>query len=129
MYRPNFLFYEVIDLLHATALAEYGGPEGIRDEDVLYASIDRAENKFYYSDDAPDLFDLAAAYAFSFARNHPFVDGNKRTAWASCVSFLNINGVGISVPDEEKESQVMMLANSEIDEIAFANWLRRNQLA
>ena len=108
--------------MHDRQLAEHGGGEGIRDAGLLGSALQRPLNKFAYGD--PDLSDLAAAYAYGIARNHPFVDGNKRTALVACRTFLLINGYDIAASGEEKYKTFLTLASGDLDEDALATWLR-----
>lgn len=86
MNKPEFLATEIVNLLHDEALSAYGGVPGLKDGGMLLSALGRPMNKFAYSDDgALDLFNLAAAYAYGIAANHPFNDGKKRTAWACCL--------------------------------------------
>ena len=108
--------------MHERQIAEPGGDEGIRDAGLLESALQRPLNKFGY--DEPDLFDLAAAYAYGIARNHPFVDGNKRTALVACRTFLLLNGYQLAATREEKYETFLALAAGELDEDGLANWLR-----
>ena len=124
MNPPEFLEPDAVLFLHDHSIREYGGYHGVRDEGLLLSALDRPEKKFAY-DDAADLFDLAAAYAFGIAKNHAFMDGNKRTAWACCALFLKINGASLEVPSIEAVENTVSLATSNLTETAFADWLRR----
>ncbi len=110
--------------LHDEALRENGGVSGLRDEGLLFSALGRPVNKLGYSGAGLDLFDLAAAYAFGVAANHPFNDGNKRAAWACCVLFLEVNDVRLAVPLEHVVRQMILLASHGLDEADFAVWLR-----
>ena len=110
--------------MHERQLAEHGGGEGIRDSGLLDSALQRPINKFAYGE--PDLFDLAAAYAYGIARNHPFVDGNKRTALVSCRTFLLINGYELAATREEKYEIFLALAAGELDDDGLAAWLREH---
>ena len=130
MTEPEFLEPDIVLFLHDQALREYGGIEGVKNEDLLHSALGRPVNKLAYADpDAPGLFDLAAAYAYGLASNHPFNDGNKRTAWSSCVLFLKVNGIEIDVMAQDAVEQMVRLATAGIDEHDFAAWLRKNQRA
>ena len=112
--------------LHDQALREYGGIQGVKSEDLLHSALSRPVNRRAYGEpDIVDLFDLAAAYAFGLAGNHPFNDGNKRTAWSSCVLFLKVNGCKVNPPAPEAVEQMVQLATGVLDEPGFAVWLRR----
>ena len=93
MTEPEWLELGIVLDFHAEQLALFGGPEGIRDLGLLESALARPQNKFMYGEN--DLAALAAAYGFGIARNHPFVDGNKRTALASMIVFLNLNKLAL----------------------------------
>lgn len=103
-------------------LAEHGGGEGVRDEGMLHSALARPQHLAAYGD--PDMAALAAAYAFGIARNHPFVDGNKRTAWVVMRLFLLKNGVTIRYRDADATITMLALAAGEIGEETFADWIR-----
>ena len=125
MTQPEFLERDVMLFLHDQALREYGGIQGIKDEGLLDSALGRPRNKLAYADPPePDLFDLAAAYAFGLASNHAFNDGNKRTAWGCCVLFLKANGRNLRVATPDAVEQVIALVERRVDEAAFAAWLR-----
>jgi death-on-curing protein len=96
--------------IHDRQIAEHGGSTGLRDEGLLESALARAQQVHAYGDPAPDLADLAAALAFGLARNHPFVDGNKRTAHVSYRTFLELNGAELVATDEEKYVAILALA-------------------
>ena len=122
---PEFLERDVVLFLHDQALREYGGIYGVKDEGLLDSALGRPLNKLAHADPpAPDLFDLAAAYAFGIASNHAFNDGNKRTAWGCCVLFLKANGCSLRVATPDVVEQVIALVERRVDEAAFAAWLR-----
>lgn len=128
MTTPEFLEPDVVLFLHDHALREFGGIQGVKDLGLLESALARPLNKLAYADTGTvDLFDLAAAYAYGVARNHAFNDGNKRTAWASCVLFLKVNGVELDAPAIDIVPQMVALARSELDEATFAAWLRQHQ--
>ena len=110
-------------LLHDESLAEHGGASGIRDEGLLESALMRPENMLAYEDQR-DLATLAAAYAYGLAKNHPFIDGNKRAAFLGAGLFLALNGHRLVAAQADATLQVLALAASEITETAFANWLR-----
>ena len=114
----------VIIAAHAEQLAEHGGGAGTRDGGLLDSALAPAENLAAYA--RPDVADLAAAYGFGIAKNHPFVDGNKRTAFVAVELFLMLNGYSLSASDAECVLTMLDLAAGEIDEAAFATWLRNN---
>ena len=124
MSEPRWLSKRLILELHERQLAEHGGASGIRDEGLLESALARPLNLFAYGEgDAPAL---AAAYAFGLARNHPFIDGNKRTAFVACELFLAANAIALTASDEECLATMLSLASSEIGEAEFAAWLREN---
>ncbi len=126
MTEPEFLEPDVVLFLHDQALREYGGIQGVRSEDLLHGALGRPVNRLAYGDPGSlDLFDLAAAYAFGLAGNHPFNDGNERTAWGCCVLFLKANDCRLAVQAPEAVERMVMLAAGRSDEPAFAAWLRR----
>ena len=109
-------------LLHDESLAQHGGASGIRDEGLLESALARPKNLVAYG--SPDLAELAASYAFGLAKNHPFIDGNKRAAFLAAGLFLALNGQQLVVPQAEATLMVLDLAAGEITETAFADWLR-----
>ncbi len=124
MTTPRWLPKDLILAIHNRQLAEHGGAAGVRDEGLLESALARPQNLFAYGDG--DAAALAAAYAFGIARNHPFLDGNKRTAYVACELFLMANGVALVASDEESLAAMLSLAAGEIDEGEFAAWLREN---
>ena len=110
--------------IHDRQIAEHGGSAGIRDEGLLESALARAQQLHAYGDPAPDLADLAAALACGLARNHPFVDGNKRTAHVAYRTFLALNGAELVATDEEKFVAMIALAEGKLAERGFAAWLR-----
>src|SRR3970040_2933634 len=102
--------------IHDRQLAEHGGSAGIRDEGLLESALARAQQLHAYADPAPDLADLAAALACGLARNHPFVDGNKRTAHVAYRTFLAFHGAELVVTDEEKYLTMLALAEGKLGE-------------
>jgi death-on-curing protein len=122
--EPIWISLELASAIHERQLAEHGGPEGIRDQGMLESALGRARQQFAYSDPAPDFPSLAAAYAYGIARNHPFVDGNKRTAAVLCEVFLELNGYRLVADDADLYPIFMALAAGEIEEDELADWLR-----
>jgi death on curing protein len=107
--------------LHSEQLAEHGGSEGIRDESLLDSALAKPLNVFAYAD-APDIFRLAASYAFGIARNHAFVDGNKRTAMVVSLGFLDLNGWDVVAPKEDFYMTFLHLADGSLSEEELAAW-------
>ncbi|HET9033577.1 MAG TPA: type II toxin-antitoxin system death-on-curing family toxin [Dokdonella sp.] len=112
--------------IHERQLAEHGGSIGVRDESLLESALARAQQLHAYGDPPPDLVDLAASLAFGLARNHPFIDGNKRTAHVCYRVFLALNGAEIDASDEEKYVAMISLAEGSQSEAEFAEWLREH---
>jgi death on curing protein len=110
--------------MHARQLAEHGGGTGLRDEGLLESAIQRAQNKFNYEN--PDISDLAAAYAYGIAKNHPFIDGNKRTALVASRAFLYYNGFQITASNQSKLETFLALASGTLNEEELASWFRNN---
>ncbi|MGY1519654.1 type II toxin-antitoxin system death-on-curing family toxin [Luteimonas sp. A482] len=110
--------------IHDRQLAEHGGASGVRDDALLDSALARSQQLYAYGDPPPDLAALAASLAFGLARNHPFVDGNKRTAAVGCEVFIMLNGGTLQAEDHELYPQYLGLAEGSLDEAGFAAWLR-----
>ncbi len=110
--------------IHDRQLAEHGGGGGVRDEALLDSALARPQPLYAYGDPAPDLAALAVSLAFGLARNHPFVDGNKRTAAVACEVFIMLNDSVLEADDHELYPQYLALADGSLDESAFADWMR-----
>lgn len=110
--------------IHDRQLAEHGGGPGVRDEGLLDSALARPQQLHTYGDPPPDLADLAASLAFGLARNHPFVDGNKRTAHVCYRTFIALNHGELVATGEEKYIAMLRLAEGSLDEAGFAEWLR-----
>jgi len=115
---------ELVLAIHERQLAEHGGTGGVRDEGLLESALARPQQLHAYGDPAPDLVDLAAALAYGLARNHPFLDGNKRTAAVACETFLELNGATLESDDLELYPRYLELAEGKLSERDFAAWLR-----
>jgi len=124
MSEPVWLTPEIVIAIHEMQLAEHGGPAGIRDMGMLESALGRPQNKFAYGE--TDLVVLAAAYGFGVARNHPFIDGNKRTSLLVIYTFLGINDVDFIVPEAEFATIILDLAAGEVSEDSLARWIRDN---
>ena len=107
-------------LLHSESLAEYGGLPGMRDEGLLVSALVRPRNLFTY-ERVTNIPRLAAAYAYGIARNHPFVDGNKRAAFLAIGLFLSLNGFSLQVEQKEAVNTMLTLATGDLDELTLAN--------
>lgn len=123
--EPVWLTEVQVRTLHAESLALFGGSPGLRDEGLLRSALARPRHRWAYGE-APSLFELAAAYAFGIAKNHAFVDGNKRTALLAIRAFLFRNGY-LFVPDEiETVTTIEGLAAGAVDEATLATWIQTN---
>jgi len=111
-------------LLHDESLAEHGGAPGVRDEGLLDSALARPLNLDSYG--TPDFADLAASYAIGLAKNHGFVDGNKRAAFLATGLFLHLNGYRLTVSQADATLTLFAVAAGEMDEASFADWLRRH---
>lgn len=112
--------------IHDQQLSLFGGPAGVRDYGLLEWALARPKNILAYAEDRPSLSRLAAAYAFGISSNHPFVDGNKRTALVVSFVFLEVNGLELTATQEEASLTIMALAAGEMTEDQLAEWLERN---
>jgi len=113
---------QVVLAIHDEQIAEHGGASGVRDRGLLESALARPQNLLAYGES--DLADLAVAYTQAIARNHPFVDGNKRTAWAVAETFIELNGHEIDADDASIYPEMLALAEGRIEEWEFAAWLR-----
>ena len=120
-----WLLEETLTAIHQRQIAEHGGSEGLRDEGLLLSALARPQNLLAYGEPAPDLASLAAAYAYGIARNHPFVDGNKRTALVAARTFLILNGVDLEATQDDKVLTFLNLAEGAISEEELADWIRK----
>ena len=112
----------VLQAVHLEQLAEHGGAAGTRDEGLFESALARPQNLALYGD--PDVFDLSAAYAVALAKNHPFIDGNKRTAYVAMELFLMLNGFELTADDASATLTMLAVAAGDIDEPTLAQWLR-----
>jgi len=124
MTEPEWLDVDIMIDVHAEQLALFGGPDGVRDSGLLESALARPVNKFAYGE--TDLASLAAAYGFGIAKNHPFVDGNKRAAFASIIVFLGLNGVDFAPLPEAATAIILALAAGEVSEESLARWIGDN---
>ncbi len=118
----RWLIEGVVIAMHGELIAEHGGSAGIRDAGLLASSLARPQNQAAYGE--PSVFDLAAAYAFGIIRDHPFVDGNKRTGFLAAYVFLDLNGWELMSSEAEAVAAVLALAKGDMDEAGFADWLK-----
>ena len=126
MSEPIWIRSDVVLAIHKRQIAEHGGADGIRDLGLLDSALARPKNLHAYSDDPPDLCELAAAYEYGIAKNHAFIDGNKRVAYVTCMTFLKLNGVTLDVTLDDKYSTFLKLASGEIGEEDLVDWLREH---
>ena len=124
MTEPVWLPVDLVIAFHDEQLREFGGPEGIRDRGMLESALGRAQNKWTYGE--TDLVALAAAYAFGIAGNHPFVDGNKRAALLSIVTFLGLNDIDFVANEAEAVLIIRDLAAGDVAEGGLTRWIRDN---
>jgi death-on-curing protein len=120
--EPAWLDVQIALAVHDRQLAEHGGGQGVRDPASLESALARPRNRWGYGED--DRCSLAAAYAYGIARNHPFVDGNKRTAWVFARLFLALNGVALRFTPEDAIRAMLALAGGEGSEEEMAAWFR-----
>lgn len=116
----------VIMAVHEEQLAEHGGAAGVRDAGLLESALGRPRNLAHYGQ--PDVCELAAAYAFGLVRNHPFIDGNKRSAFVATELFLMLNGWRLTATDVDCVMVMLSLAAGDVDEAHFAQWLRERAM-
>ncbi|HET9698185.1 MAG TPA: type II toxin-antitoxin system death-on-curing family toxin [Terriglobales bacterium] len=125
MKEPFWITPQYALIAHDQQLAEHGGQEGVRDMGGLESAIIRPQQLLHYKPEAASLARLAAAYAVGISRNHPFVDGNKRTALVVCFTFLKINGMVVTAEPTERYRMFEGLASGEITEQRFTKWLEK----
>jgi death-on-curing protein len=124
MNEPEWLDLQLVIAIHDEQLAVHGGAGGIRDLAMLESALDRPRNKWAY--EKAELPELAAAYGFGVAKNHPFVDGNKRTSLLAIYTFLGVNGVDFIVPEADAAAIIFSLAAGEVSEESLTRWIRDN---
>jgi death on curing protein len=126
--EPRWLNPTMALAFHSNQIREHGGSAGLRDHGLLESGLDRPRNKRHYAPGTP-LAELAAAYGFGIARNHPFVDGNKRVAFQAMYAFLRLNGYMIEAEEPEVVRLVLALAAGDLDELGLADWLDNHTIA
>jgi death-on-curing protein len=124
--EPLWLSLEIVQDIHSEQLARFGGPDGIRDVGLLESALARPLNRFAYGEE--DLAVLAACYAFGIAKNHPFIDGNKRVAFLAMITFLRLNDIWFAPPEPQATAAILALAAGEIEEEGLTRWIRDNWL-
>ncbi len=122
--EPRWITYEQTIAIHSRQLRRFGGAPGLRDEGMLQSALDRPVNKWRY--EQSELPELAAAYAYGLAKNHAFIDGNKRIAFMSMMIFLIKNGVQFSPDPAQATTIILSLAAGEVSEQSLARWIRDN---
>jgi death-on-curing protein len=123
---PIWISVDLAIAIHKRQLAEHGGADGVRDMGLLESALGRPRHQFAYSDPTPDIPALAASYAYGIARNHAFIDGNKRTAYVVCRTFLLLNGLDMIAAKEERYLTFLNLAAGTISETELTAWLTTN---
>lgn len=118
-----WLSHAMVEAFHRESLVHFGGGDGLRDACLLASDLARPQNVFAYEPEA-DVFRLAASYCHGIVKNHPFVDGNKRTGTLAAVAFLALNGFDLSVDEPEIAAVIIGVAAGEISEVELADWLR-----
>jgi death-on-curing protein len=121
--EPRWLALVHILAVHSDQIQAHGGSLGLRDRGLLESALERPRNRSHY-EPTSDLPSLAASYGFGIAKNHPFVDGNKRVAFQAMYLFLGLNGLRIDAPEEEVVATILSLASGDLDEPGLAAWLR-----
>ena len=125
MESPVFLDKQTILDIHENQIAFFGGDYGLSDEGLLESAIYAPINYFNYSS-VKNMFDLSACYSFHVVKNHPFVDGNKRVALASCLTFLRLNGIRVEIRQRRLFKAMLELTTSKIDKLQFSDMLEQN---
>lgn len=123
MQEPHWLSRSVVGIIHTNQIRDHGGSFGVREEGLIEAALDRPRNRWAY-EQSTDLADLAAAYGYGLVANHGFVDGNKRVAFMAAYTFVGINDHELDVPEPEVVRVMLELAESNLTESKFADWIR-----
>ncbi|HSS78201.1 MAG TPA: type II toxin-antitoxin system death-on-curing family toxin [Thermoanaerobaculia bacterium] len=124
--EPRWLLITVVVASQRALIAEHGGADGLRDRGLLESTLARPRNLLAYSDGDASLFDLAACYAYGLARNHCFVDGNKRIAFTAALTFLGLHGFRLNADREERVLTFLRLASGELSERELSEWLEQH---
>lgn len=119
-----WLDHDMVNTFHRESLTLFGGKDGLRDAGLLESALARPQNLALYEPES-NVFRLAASYCHGIVKNHPFVDGNKRTGTLAAVAFLALNDIDVTFDEPEIVVMVIGLASSEVTETEFANWLRQ----
>ncbi|HLS18762.1 MAG TPA: type II toxin-antitoxin system death-on-curing family toxin [Paracoccaceae bacterium] len=126
MSAPRWVARQTVEILHDEQIAEHGGASGIRDSGLLESALMRPLNAWSYGE--TDLHQIAALYAEGIVRNHPFVDGNKRTGFLAAYTFLGLNGLHLRAPEDEAVEKTLDLAAGTLPREEFAAWLRQRSV-
>lgn len=129
MAKIKWLLEETVYAIHKRQIAEHGGSDGVRDEGLLLSALARPKNLYAYNEETPDISALVASLAYGIAKNHPFIDGNKRTALVVSRTFLLLNGFNIDATQEEKYLTFLKLAEGNLSEEELRNWFRAKIVA
>ncbi|HSI73241.1 MAG TPA: type II toxin-antitoxin system death-on-curing family toxin [Fimbriimonas sp.] len=122
--EPQWLWLELVYAIHLRQLERHGGASGVRDPGMLESAMARPLNLYAYGE--PDLAELAGAYCFGIVRNHPFVDGNKRTGFMAMYTFLGLNGAEFNADEQDVVEKILLLADSKLEESELAAWIRQH---
>ncbi len=122
MSEPKWIGFAQVCRIHDEQLVLFNGPSGLRDLGLLESALDRPRNKYAYGE--RDIATLAAAYAFGITRNHPFIDGNKRTAFLTTMIFLERNQFAFAPPQSDATEQMLKIAAGVMTELEIAEWIR-----
>lgn len=128
MKEPFWILYEAVLSIHNMLLAEHGGLQGVRDSKLLDSALSRPRQRFSYDDNA-SLFELAASYSYGLARNHPFLDGNKRIALTVGAVFLELNGYSLNATEAAAVIIFEQLASGSLDEDSLSNWFQDSSIS
>jgi death-on-curing protein len=118
----------MVAAFHSAQIQEHGGSFGERDEGLIESALERPRNRWQYDPEA-DVFSFAAAYGYGLAKNHGFIDGNKRVGFSAAYAFLGLNGYDLDVPEPEVVLTITDLASGDLSEDAFAGWLQTHSTA
>lgn len=124
MAEPIWITAAMVQVIHDDQVATHGGAYGLRDEGLLASALARGRHRYGYEEGA-DIYRLAADYGYGIARNHPFIDGNKRTAFQAMYVFLKVNGWDLDAPEPEVVLVMQSLAAGELSEDELAQWLKQ----
>lgn len=127
--EPVWVRLDTVLAIHGRQILEHGGLAGIREMGMLESALSRPTNKYTYDSPKPTPAQLAAAYAFGLSKNHPFIDGNKRTAFVVCELFLRLNKYGIEASVEEKYTTFLSLADGTLSEEVLAAWIAEHLIS